>query len=59
MQILIIFSVAFLASLLSSMSGAGAAWTLIAARNYLEGRVLDWRLIGTMICLGHVISKQD
>jgi uncharacterized membrane protein YfcA len=79
MQILIIFSVAFLASLLSSMSGAGsamlttpvwlslgfplpvaiasnqangAAWTLIAARNYLKGRVLDWPLIRTMVCFG-------
>jgi uncharacterized protein len=76
---LIAFSVAFLASLLSSMSGAGsgmlttpvwlalgfplpvaiasnqlngAAWTLLAARNYLKGRLLDWRLIGTMVCFG-------
>lgn len=79
MQILIIFSVAFLASLLSSMSGAGsamlatpvwlalgfplpvaiasnqmngAAWTLIAARNYLKGRVLDWPLIRAMVGFG-------
>jgi uncharacterized protein len=79
MQMLIVFSVGFLASLLSSMSGAGAAmlatpvwlslgfplpiaiasnqmngaaWTLIAARNYLRGRVLDWRLIAIMVCFG-------
>ena len=79
MQTLIVFSVAFLASLLSSMSGAGsamlttpvwlllgfplpvaiasnqmngAAWTLIAARNYLRGRALDWPLIRIMICFG-------
>jgi uncharacterized protein len=79
MHILIIFSVAFLASLLSSMSGAGAAmlttpvwlslgfslpvaiasnqlngaaWTLIAARNYLKGRTLDWPLIRAMIAFG-------
>lgn len=79
MQTLTIFSVAFLASLLSSMSGAGsamlttpvwlslgfplpvaiasnqmngAAWTLIAARNYLRGRTLDWTLIGIMVCFG-------
>jgi len=79
MQIMIVFIVAFLASLLSSMSGAGsamlttpvwlalgfplpvaiasnqmngAAWTLIAARNYLRGRILDRRLIGNMICFG-------
>jgi uncharacterized membrane protein YfcA len=81
MHILIIFSVAFLASLLSSMSGAGAAmlttpvwlslgfplpiaiasnqmngaaWTLIAARNYLRGKVIDWPLIGAMVCFGLV-----
>jgi len=79
MHILIIFSVAFLASLLSSMSGAGAAmlttpvwlslgfplpvaiasnqingaaWTLIAARNYLRGRILDWPLIRAMVGFG-------
>jgi uncharacterized protein len=79
MQIMIVFSVAFLASLLSSMSGAGsamlttpvwlslgfplpvaiasnqmngAAWTLIAARNYLKGRTLDWSLIRIMVCFG-------
>ena len=79
MQIMIIFSVAFLASLLSSMSGAGssmlttpvwlslgfplpvaiasnqmngAAWTLIAARNYLKGKVIDWPLIKLMVCFG-------
>jgi uncharacterized membrane protein YfcA len=79
MQFLIIFSVAFLASLLSSMSGAGAAmlttpvwlslgfplpvaiasnqmngaaWTLIAARNYLKGRLLDRVLIRNMVCFG-------
>ena len=76
---MIVFSVALLASLLSSMSGAGsamlttpvwlsfgfplpvaiasnqlngAAWTLIAARNYLKGRVLDWALISNMVCFG-------
>jgi len=81
MQIVIITFVAFLASLLSSMSGAGAAmlttpvwlslgfplpvaiasnqlngagWTLIAARNYLRGRVLDWPLIRAMVCFGLV-----
>lgn len=81
MHILLIFSVAFLASLLSSMSGAGAAmlttpvwlslgfplpvaiasnqmngaaWTLIAARNYLRDRILDWPLIRTMVCFGLV-----
>jgi uncharacterized membrane protein YfcA len=79
MQFMIVFSVAFLASLLSSMSGAGsamlttpvwfslgfplpvaiasnqmngAAWTLIAARNYLRGRILDWALIRNMVCFG-------
>jgi len=79
MQTTSIFIVAFLASLLSSMSGAGAAmlttpvwlflgfplpvaiasnqmngaaWTLIAARNYLKGRILDWHLIRFMICFG-------
>lgn len=79
MHIIIVFSVAFLASLLSSMSGAGsamlttpvwlslgfplpvaiasnqmngAAWTLIAARNYLRGRALDWSLIRIMVCFG-------
>jgi uncharacterized membrane protein YfcA len=79
MQFMIVFSVAFLASLLSSMSGAGsailttpvwlslgfplpvaiasnqmngAAWTLIAARNYLKGRMLDQALIRNMACFG-------
>ena len=79
MQFIIVFFVAFLASLLSSMSGAGsamlttpvwlslgfplpvaiasnqmngAAWTLIAARNYLKGRILDWALIRNMVCFG-------
>ena len=79
MQILLVFSVAFLASLLSSMSGAGAsmlttpvwlalgfplpvaiasnqmngaAWTLIAARNYLKGKAVDWPLIRVMVCFG-------
>jgi len=79
MHTLIVFSVGFLASLLSSMSGAGsamlttpvwlslgfplpiaiasnqlngAAWTLIAARNYLRDRAVDWRLIGIMVCFG-------
>jgi uncharacterized membrane protein YfcA len=76
---LIVLAVAFLASLLSSMSGAGAsmlttpvwislgfplpvaiasnqlngaAWTLIAARNYLKGRTVDWTLIRIMIFWG-------
>jgi len=79
MQITIVFSAAFLASLLSSMSGAGSAmlttpvwlalgfplpvaiasnqlngasWTLIAARNYLKGKRLDWPLIVGMVCCG-------
>ncbi|KAB0665082.1 sulfite exporter TauE/SafE family protein [Oryzomonas japonica] len=79
MHFMIVFAVAFLASLLSSMSGAGAAmlttpvwlslgfplpvaiasnqmngaaWTLIAARNYLRGRALDWPLIRLMVCFG-------
>ena len=30
----------------------GAAWTLIAARNYLKGKVLDWPLIRGMVCFG-------
>lgn len=78
-QVAIVCSVAFLASLLSSMSGAGAAmlttpvwlslgfplpvaiasnqmngaaWTLIAARNYLKGKTLDWCLIRLMVCFG-------
>jgi uncharacterized protein len=81
MYIVTVFSVAFLASLLSSMNGAGAAmlttpvwlslgfplpiaiasnqmngaaWTLIAARNYLKGKLIDWKLITTMICFGLV-----
>ena len=76
---MIIFAVAFMASLLSSMSGAGAAmlttpvwlflgfplpvaiasnqlngaaWTLIAARNYLKGGTVDWALIRIMIFCG-------
>jgi uncharacterized membrane protein YfcA len=79
MQSVIVFSVAFLASLLSSMSGAGsamlttptwlalgfplpvaiasnqlngAAWTLLAARNYLKGRNIDWPLLRAMILWG-------
>lgn len=79
MQIAIVTIVAFVASLLSSMSGAGAAmlttpvwlslgfplpvaiasnqlngaaWTLIAARNYLRDRVLDWPLLRVMVCFG-------
>ena len=79
MHFLLVFSVAFLASLLSSMSGAGAAmlttpvwlflgyplpvaiasnqlngaaWTLIAARNYLKGGTVDWALIRIMIFFG-------
>lgn len=30
----------------------GAAWTLIAARNYLSGRTLDWSLIRIMVFFG-------
>ncbi|BCS52932.1 UPF0721 transmembrane protein [Geobacter sp. SVR] len=30
----------------------GAAWTLIAARNYLRGKTLDWTLIRFMIGFG-------
>jgi uncharacterized membrane protein YfcA len=79
MHFIIVFSVAFLASLLSSMSGAGsamlmtpvwlllgyplpvaiasnqlngAAWTLIAARNYLKNVTVDWALIRIMILWG-------
>ena len=79
MRSMIVLSVAFLASLLSSMSGAGAgmlttpvwlalgfplpvviasnqlngaAWTLIAARNYLRGRSVDWPLIRIMVICG-------
>lgn len=79
MHFLVVFSVAFLASLLSSMSGAGAAmvttpvwlflgyplpvaiasnqlngaaWTLIAARNYLKGGTVDWALVRIMIFFG-------
>lgn len=79
MQFMIVLSVAFLASLLSSMSGAGAAilttpiwlslgfplpvviasnqlngaaWTPIAARNYLKGKTVDWALIRIMIFFG-------
>lgn len=75
----VIFTVACFASLLSSMSGAGAsmittpvwlalgfplpvviasnqlngaAWTLIAARNYLKGRSVDWVLIRLMVFFG-------
>ena len=79
MRFMIVLSVAFVASLLSSMSGAGAAmlttpvwlalgfplpvaiasnqlngaaWTLIAARNYLKGGTVDWALIRIMIFCG-------
>src|SRR5512144_917706 len=79
MQIMIVFIVAFVASLLSSMSGAGAAmlttpvwlalgfplpvaiasnqlngaaWTLIAARNYLKGGKVDWALVRIMVFCG-------
>ncbi len=79
MQFAIISSVAFLASMLSAMSGAGAAilttpvwlsmgfplpaviasnqlngaaWTPIAARNYLQGRDADWPLIRAMVLVG-------
>lgn len=81
MHVAIIFSTAFLATLLSSISGAGAAmlttpvwlslgfpmpvaiasnqlngaaWTLIAARNYLSGKVVDWALFRIMIPCGLV-----
>ncbi len=30
----------------------GASWTLIAARNYLRGRTVDWPLIRIMVCFG-------
>lgn len=76
---LVVFPVSFLASLLSSMSGAGAsmlttpvwlslgfplpvaissnqlngaAWTLLAARNYLKGKEVDWALIRIMVICG-------
>lgn len=79
LQHAIIFPVAFLASMLSAMSGAGAAilttpvwlwlgfplpaaiasnllngaaWTPIAARNYLQGRDVDWALIRLMVPVG-------
>lgn len=79
LQFALVLSVAFFASLLSSMSGAGsamlttpvwlalgfplpvviasnqlngAAWTLIAARNYLKGRRIDWALIRIMVLCG-------
>ena len=79
MEFVIIVTVAFFASLLSSMSGAGAAmlttpvwlalgfplpvaiasnqlngaaWTPIAARNYLKGREVDWALVRIMILFG-------
>ncbi len=31
---------------------AGAMWTLVAARNYLRGHEIDWRLIGNMVVCG-------
>ncbi|TSK06847.1 MAG: sulfite exporter TauE/SafE family protein [Geobacter sp.] len=79
MRFFTILSVAFLASLLSSMSGAGsamlttpvwlalgfplpvaiasnqlngAAWTPLAARNYLKGRPVDWALLRIMVVCG-------
>ena len=78
-QFSIILCVSFVASSLSSMSGAGAAilttpvwlslgfslpaaiasnqlngaaWTPIAARNYLKGKDADWPLIRIMVCFG-------
>ncbi|GFO68005.1 UPF0721 transmembrane protein [Geomonas limicola] len=30
----------------------GAAWTLLAARNYLKGRSVDWKLVGLMVLCG-------
>jgi uncharacterized membrane protein YfcA len=30
----------------------GAAWTLIAARNYLKGKLLDWPLLRAMVFFG-------
>lgn len=33
---------------------AGALWTLLGARNYLDRRPVDWRLLAGMICLGLV-----
>lgn len=78
---LLIFGIAFVAALLSSMSGAGAAmlttpawlilgyplpvaiasnqvngaaWVLVAARHYLHGRQVDWRLVGGIVAFGLV-----
>lgn len=31
---------------------AAALWTLLAGRNYLRGRAVDWRLLGGMLVLG-------
>jgi uncharacterized membrane protein YfcA len=31
---------------------AGAMWTLVAARNYLRGHEVDWRLVGCMVVCG-------
>ncbi len=33
---------------------AGAMWTLVAARNYLRGHTVDWRLIAGMAACGLV-----
>jgi uncharacterized membrane protein YfcA len=33
---------------------SGAMWTLVAARNYLRGHEVDWRLIGSMAAAGLV-----
>ena len=86
LQFATISSVAFAASMLSSMSGAGAgilttpvwlsmgfplpaviasnqlngaAWTPIAARNYLEGRDADWALIRAMMLISSPFRPQS
>jgi uncharacterized membrane protein YfcA len=80
---LLIFAIAFAATVLGSMGGgsssllttpawvalgvslptavgtdkiAGTFWTLVGARNYLHGRVLDWRLASGMIGAGAVAA---
>jgi uncharacterized membrane protein YfcA len=80
-QIAIIAAVAFIAAMVSSMSGGGSSmiatpiwlmlgfplpvaiasnsvngsvWTLVAARNYLRGHDLDWRLLFGLATFGLV-----
>jgi len=46
---------------------AGSMWTLVAARNYLRGHEVDWKLIGSMAFCGligayfgaHVVMRTD